>query len=163
MDQSIRKRKVPLSNLDRAAYLERDTNSNTPRVIDVAGYEGKYAVSEDGRVWAYPNASRSVGRWLKTMTNNCGYPYVVFLKDKQRKPLYVHRLVAKAFLAESDKPQVNHKNGVKHDNRAENLEWMTSSENKLHAFRTGITKISESQRQASSRNITNFNLSKATQ
>lgn len=129
--------------------------------IDVAGYESRYAVSSDGKVWAYPNSSRKIGRNLKQSISNCGYPYVVFLKEKIRKTHYVHRLVAKAFLASSDKPQVNHKNGIKTDNRAENLEWMTSSENKAHAYKTGITKISQSQRAASSRNITNYNLSKA--
>lgn len=47
----------------------------------------------------------------------------------------VHRLVAMAFLPGDFSLQVNHKNGVRHDNRAENLEWVTCSENHLHAFR----------------------------
>ena len=52
------------------------------------------------------------------------------------KPYSVHRLVAKAFLAEEhfEGAQINHKNGNKHDNRVENLEWVTASQNELHSY-----------------------------
>lgn len=70
----------------------------------------------------------------------CGYMAVFFcfgIKDKKR--VSVHRVVASAFLdADSHRAHINHKNGNKADNRAENLEWVTPSENALHAIQLGL-------------------------
>jgi len=127
---------------------------------DIVGYEGLYAVTKVGLVWAYPKKSRNQGRWLKEAIDRCGYAYVGLYKDGKLTKLKVHRLVAQAFLIASDKPHVNHKDGNKLNNCAENLEWVTPKENKIHAFSTGITKMKPSQIEASRRNITMYNLSK---
>ncbi len=126
---------------------------------DCVGYEGSYAVTAEGLVWAYPNVSRSKGRWLSKCVNNFGYEYVCLCNGGKAQNKYVHRLVAHAFLGDPPCPraQVNHLNGVRADNRLENLKWCTPQENKRHAWRTGLTKSTESQRRASSRNITAFN------
>lgn len=68
--------------------------------------------------------------------SNKGYPRVCIKnKDGKWRTVNVHRLVASVFIPNPDNlPQVNHKNGVKNDNRVENLEWVTSSDNIRHAY-----------------------------
>jgi len=129
-------------------------------MIDVTEYEGLYAITKEGRVWAYPKASRLEGRWLSICVDRGGYQYVCLFKDGKRKNKKVHRMVADAFLAKNGKPHVNHIDGNKANNHVDNLEWCTPKENKIHAFKTGLTKMKPSQIEASRRNITKYNLSK---
>lgn len=74
----------------------------------------------------------SITKALVGFDNGNGYKRVII----KRKKHYVHRLVACAFIPNpQNKPVINHKNGIRSDNRVENLEWVTIAENNLHAYR----------------------------
>jgi len=111
---------------------------------DITGYEGLYQVSTIGRVKSFN------GLWVEEKilapgaNQPRGYLYVNLCKDGKRKNFYVHRLVAQTFISNSqNKLEVNHINGNKLDNRVENLEWATSSENHRHAYAMGLMKSGE--------------------
>ena len=88
----------------------------------VDGYDGLYEVSSLGRV-----RSKHSGEWkvLRPGTNMNGYLYVILYKDRNRKNCRIHRLVADAFISNTDnsKTIINHRNEIKTDNRDDNLEW----------------------------------------
>lgn len=92
-----------------------------------------YSVSSEGRV-----RNDKSGLLLKAAVGKVGYPVVCLGKGLYR---YVHRLVAQAFIENpTNRRCVNHKNGCKHDNRIENLEWCTHQENLRHAFSIGLIR-----------------------
>lgn len=98
-----------------------------------------YFVSNVGEVYSKIISSRNQYGELKMLTpcvDTTGYPFVNLHKDKKRFKRHVHRLVAEAFIPNPEnKCDVNHKNGIRTDNRVENLEWNTRSENILHSYR----------------------------
>lgn len=95
---------------------------------DIKGWEGYYQVSNIGRV---KSLYEDVEKILKQKERR--YLSVCLFKDKKRKYVNVHRLVAQNFIPNpNNKGEVNHKNGIKTDNRVENLEWSTRSENSKH-------------------------------
>ena len=75
----------------------------------------------------------------RTVHINSGYELIVLENEKGRYSRLVHRLVAQTFIPNPEnKPCVNHLNGIKTDNRVENLEWVTYKENIEHAAKTGL-------------------------
>jgi len=120
--------------------------ATTERWRWVDGYEGLYLVSNMGAVLGLPRCGKDARELKDAITPN-GY-HQVTLYDQSGTPtrFLVHRIVAKAFVGGYDVGlEVNHKNGNRSDNRAENLEWVTRSENELHkcrVLRTGHRKPS---------------------
>jgi hypothetical protein len=98
----------------------------------IEGYENLYAVSNLGNV-------KSLKKKINLSLIDDRYLIVNFSKGNVKKKQLVHRLVAEAFIPNPEnKPCINHKDGNKHNNRVENLEWCNQSENVLHGYRTGL-------------------------
>jgi hypothetical protein len=114
---------------------------------NIEGYDGWYQVSNMGRVrsWKHKGVLKQKmknPRILSPGRLSSGYRQVGITDiDGKRKSKYISRLVASAFISNIDnKPQVNHIDGNKDNNRASNLEWVTDKENKHHANNTGLMK-----------------------
>jgi hypothetical protein len=111
----------------------------------IPGYEGLYAVTKSGRVWSYPkqrNGQGHYGKWLKPAIISKDYYEVSLTKkidDKATQRTFgVHRLVAITYIPNPyNKPQVNHIDLNPRNNHVSNLEWVTRSENMLHAASFG--------------------------
>lgn len=109
----------------------------------IAGYEGIYEVSDQGRVRSLDrtlsDGHRRQGQLLKPRAKRSGHLFVSLCWARAEKQEMVHRLVASAFVPNPDLyPLVLHWNDVPDDNRAENLRWGTDSQNRLDAVRNGV-------------------------
>lgn len=94
-------------------------------------YEG-YTITDKGEIISYKGKEP---KNLKLQENNKGY---LFIRLRHHSPK-IHRLVAKSFIPNPEnKEQVNHINGIKSDNRVENLEWVTNQQNREHAINVGL-------------------------
>ncbi len=115
----------------------------------VPNFFGLYSVSNMGNVLCDKKEVNSPIKNNKTIIRKeklkvldkvrAGYIRTCLYKNGKGKNFYVHRLVATAFIPNlNNLPQVNHKNGIKTDNRVENLEWVTRSENTRHSIKLGL-------------------------
>lgn len=101
---------------------------------DVIGFVN-YFVTDEGKIFSKNYHREGRISELKPRTKGTGYPYVTLRKNGKNFTKTVHRIVAEAFIPNPDnKATVNHKNGNKQDNRLENLEWATQSENVKHSY-----------------------------
>ena len=123
---------------------------------DIKGYENLYQVSNYGNV-------KSLDRYIKNKNGKMqfynekilrpndskGYLKVTLSKNNRQRTFRIHVLVAKTFISNPEnKPEVNHKDGNKHNNHIDNLEWNTRRENEIHAYQKGLAKPSKKQKEA---------------
>ena len=99
----------------------------------IKGFEN-YSITKNGDIYNY-----KLQRFIKHSKQSKGYLSVSLYKDKNDYQKLLHRLIAEAFIPNpKNLPQVNHINGIKTDNRIENLEWCTAKQNTRHAWDNGL-------------------------
>lgn len=117
---------------------------------DVPGYEGYYQASNRGKVRSIDRTIidkneikiHRTGKVLSQNVNKDGYLFVELNKNAKRKLRTVHRIISETFIPNiKNKPEVNHINGNKKNNAISNLEWVTSSENQIHAIEDRLQTI----------------------
>lgn len=110
----------------------------------IEGFDGMYEISSKGRLRSWKGVNQCAPKREKPIIRKQakarGYNWVLLSNlNGKNKMGRIHRLVASTFLPNPEgKPEVNHKNGIKDDNRVENLEWVTREENMSHAWDIGL-------------------------
>lgn len=104
----------------------------------IFGYEGFYEVSNLGNIKSLNYHNTKQEKILKPKRDKDGYLLIILSKNNKQRTFKIHRLVAEAFIPNTEnKPQVDHKNKERDDNRVENLQWLTASENNKKGFLQG--------------------------
>lgn len=112
---------------------------------NIAGYEGRYQISSDGRVRSLTRRAKCpsqraallAGKEMTPQRDRGGYAVIMLSLFGKKKKFFVHRLIMAAFRPREDcqKMQVNHIDGNARNNSLDNLEWCTNSENRIHSYR----------------------------
>jgi hypothetical protein len=109
---------------------------------DITDFEGLYKISNLGKIKRIPSIKCKKERYIAACLNDNGYYIIRLYKNSKGKCAKLHRLIAQAFIPTVEgKTFINHINGIKTDNRIENLEWCTKAENSQHAIKMGLHKI----------------------
>lgn len=119
--------------------------------VEIKGYNGIYFINRNGVVIRKDSVHKRgnhyvkvKGKIMKPLDNGMGYLRIKLTKDTKTKRHMLHRLIANAFIPKIEgKDYINHINGNKKDNRIENLEWCTQSENTKHAWNLGLKTYTE--------------------
>ena len=103
---------------------------------NIKGFEEKYSITEDGKVWSKPNKfAKHNGKFIAISKRKDGYLMCNLYKYPKNIGKYIHRLVAEAYILNPDgKLEVNHIDCNKENNHYSNLEWATRKENVVHSF-----------------------------
>lgn len=151
---------------------------------NIEGYEELYRISNLGEVKILKRKVKSrfgyrmIKEKIKKPFMDKGYLRIELIKNKKGKKYFIHRLVAQAFISNpKNKKEINHIDGIKNNNKVNNLEWCTRSENALHSYKlklqlpvngekNGRSKLKECQvkkiRELNKKGLTIYKLSKIT-
>lgn len=155
----LKYKKISLEGITKAKkeFLETYPNLYEDEIWkDIKGFEGIYKVSNYGRI-------KSIIRYkkmMKTALDRSGYLKICLTDSKHKKhTIKIHRLVAENFIPNTEnKEQVNHIDGNKENNRVDNLEWCSQSENMIHAFKNNLIHRGKGKESPRARAVNQYSL-----